>query len=304
MTRFPYDQFSKSYLEELLQPLGTVQIAREVAGEVREVDVWFSPNESIDTTEVSRLGLLGRFAATPAILEPFRNAATPTEICSCLLKLLEIRGEYDRNAKRDKKKITETSLPMLWILSPTASQSVLEGFAALSDEGNWGNGIYFLPRYLRTVIVAIHQLPKTRETLWLRILGKGRVQNAAIDELEALPEDEPLRTRALELLYSLKTTLEVSQNIDEEDRELIMRLSPLYTQRLEEAEQRGEIKGEKQGERKVVENLLKIRFGSLDEELSAIIEPLLSLPTEEFTPLLLQLSRDELIERFANKQSL
>lgn len=297
MTRFPYDQFSKSYLEELLQPLGTVQIAREVAGEVREVDVWFSPNESIDTTEVSRLGLLGRFAATPAILEPFRNAATPTEICSCLLKLLEIRGEYERNAKRDKQKITESSLPMLWILSPTASQSVLEGFAAVSIEGNWGNGIYFLPRYLRTAIVAIHQLPKTRETLWLRILGKGRVQNAAIDELEALPEDEPLRTRALELLYSLKTTLEVSQNIDEEDRELIMRLSPLYTQRLEEAEQRGEL----EGQRKLVENLLKIRFGSLDEQLSAIVEPLLSLPTEEFTPLLLQLSREELIERFGEQ---
>ncbi len=297
MTRFPYDQFSKSYLEELLQPLGTVQIAREVAGEVREIDVWFSPNQSVNPIEVSRLGLLGRFTTTPAILEPFRNAATPPEICSCLLKLLEIRGEYERDAKRNKKQLTESSLPMLWILSPTASQSILEGFAAVSEEENWGNGIYFLPRYLRTAIVAIHQLPKTRETLWLRILGKGRVQSTAIDELEALPEDEPLRTRALELLYSLKTTLEVSQNIDEEDRELIMRLSPLYTQRLEEAEQRGEI----EGQRKVVENLLTIRFGSLDEQLSAIIEPLLSLPAEEFTPLLLQLSRDELIERFSQQ---
>ncbi|NJN13462.1 MAG: hypothetical protein HC836_48925 [Richelia sp. RM2_1_2] len=294
MTRFPYDQFSKNYLEELLQPLGTVQVARQVAGEVREIDVWFSPNQSVDTIEASRLGLLGRFAATPAILEPFRNAATPTEICSCLLKLLEVRGEYERDAKRDKQQLTESSLPMLWILSPTASESLLEGFAALNDERNWGNGIYFLPRYLRTAIVAIHQLPKTRETLWLRILGKGKVQSTAIDELEALPEDEPLRTRALELLYSLKTTLEVSQNIDEEDRELIMRLSPLYTQRLEEAEQRGEIKGEI----KVVESLLKTRFGSLDEELSTIIEPLLSLPTEEFTPLLLQLSREELLQRF------
>ncbi|BAZ06818.1 hypothetical protein [Calothrix sp. NIES-3974] len=181
MTRFLYDQFSKSYLEELLQPLGTVQVAREIAGEVREVDVWFSPKESVDAAEVSRLGLLGRIAATPAILEPFRNATTPTEICSCLLKLLEIRGEYERDAKRNQQKLTESSLPMLWILSPTASQSVLEGFAVSGDETNWGSGIYFLPRYLRTGIVAIHQLPKTRETLWLRILGKGRVQDAAIE---------------------------------------------------------------------------------------------------------------------------
>ncbi|WP_196521170.1 hypothetical protein [Nostoc sp. WHI] len=65
---------------------------------------------------------------------------------------------------------------------------------------NWLTGVYCLPKYLRTAIVAIHQLPRTTETLWLRILGKGKVQQQAIDELEALSEDEPLRARALELL--------------------------------------------------------------------------------------------------------
>ncbi|WP_375471317.1 hypothetical protein [uncultured Nostoc sp.] len=48
----------------------------------------------------------------------------------------------------------------------------------------------------------------------------------------------------------------------------------------------------------VVENLLEVRFGEIDNELQAIIEPLLLLPPEEFTPLLLQLSREELIHRF------
>ncbi|BAZ06815.1 hypothetical protein [Calothrix sp. NIES-3974] len=123
---------------------------------------------------------------------------------------------------------------------------------------------------------------------------EGATPLLTLIELESLPVDEPLRTRALELLYSLKTTLEVSQNIDEEDRELIMRLSPLYIQRLAEAEEQGKIEGEKE----VVKSLLKTRFGSLDEELSKIIEPILSLPPEEFTPLLLQLSREELLERF------
>jgi hypothetical protein len=74
-----------------------------------------------------------------------------------------------------------------------------------------------------------------------------------------------------------------------------MRRSPLYTQRLEEAT--------RQGQRQVVENLIRSRFGSLDEQLSAIIEPLLSLPTEEFIPLLLQLSREELLVRFGASQA-
>jgi hypothetical protein len=95
MTRFPHDQFAKDYLEELLQPLGSVQVPRRVAGEVREIDVWFAPDTSLTLTEASKLGLLGRFATTPAIFEPFRNAANATEICNCLLKVLEIRGEFE-----------------------------------------------------------------------------------------------------------------------------------------------------------------------------------------------------------------
>ncbi len=55
----------------------------------------------------------------------------------------------------------------------------------------------------------------------------------------------------------------------------------------------------KQGERRVtIESLLRIRFGSIDEEISRIIEPLTALSPEEFTPLLLQSSREDLLARF------
>ncbi|MEH1819374.1 MAG: hypothetical protein V7L31_09900 [Nostoc sp.] len=135
-----------------------------------------------------------------------------------------------------------------------------------------------------------------------RIIGKGNVQKQPIDELEALTPDNPFRKAALELLYNLQQNLQVTQNQDEEDRELLMRLAPLYQQdreqAIQEGEQRGLQTGIQQGERLVVENLLKVRFGEIDNELQVIIEPLLSLPPEEFTPLLLQLSREELIHRF------
>ena len=105
------------------------------------------------------------------------------------------------------------------------------------------------------------------------------------------------------MLYNLQQNLQVTQNQDEEDRELLMRLAPLYQQdreqAIQEGEQRGLETGIQQGERLVVENLLKVRFGEIDNELQAIIEPLLTLPPEEFTPLLLQLSREELIDRFS-----
>ncbi|MDK2409529.1 hypothetical protein QHH11_13050, partial [Aphanizomenon sp. PH219] len=56
MTRFIHDQFAKDYLEELLKPFGEVQAASQVAGEIREIDVLFTPFPH-QTTNVSRLAL-------------------------------------------------------------------------------------------------------------------------------------------------------------------------------------------------------------------------------------------------------
>ena len=117
---------------------------------------------------------------------------------------------------------------------------------------------------------------------------------------EALPKNHPLRDKAIELLLSLKTTLEVSQNIDVEDRDLIMQLSPIYEQRLAEATQQGVQQGVQTERRTTIENLLRVRFGALDNELHAIVESLLALPPEEFTPLLLQSSREDLLARFSD----
>ncbi|WP_260441945.1 hypothetical protein [Microcystis aeruginosa] len=52
-----------------------------------------------------------------------------------------------------------------------------------------------------------------------------------------------------------------------------------------------------------MENLLRVRFGELDPEIQAIISRILQLPPEEFTPLLLQYSKQELLKRFPSEKS-
>jgi len=49
----------------------------------------------------------------------------------------------------------------------------------------------------------------------------------------------------------------------------------------------------------VIQNLLRMHFGALDEALTAIVRPLLNLPAEEYTRLLLESSREELIARLS-----
>ncbi|MBW4601263.1 MAG: DUF4351 domain-containing protein [Calothrix sp. FI2-JRJ7] len=300
MTRFPYDEFAKDYLKELLSSIGNVDPSRKVASEIQEIDVYYTldPQGAIDEQKKRILGLLGRFATTAAIFEPFRNAATPSEIRGCTNKLFDIFAEIERKAKREKTKVIEAELPRLWILSPTASKSLLKGFGAKLDE-EWINGVYFCDDYWKTVIVAIHKLPRTPETLWLRVLGRGKIQTQAVAELQALPADNPLRNVALDLLSNLKTILEVRQDQNKEDKSFLMQLSPIYEQHLAEATERGV----QQGQRVIVENLLTARFGSLDPELMAIVQRIVNLPPNEYSVLLLQLanlSREELLARFSS----
>jgi hypothetical protein len=120
MTRFPYDRFAKDYLQELLSPLGKVETSQDVAGEIREIDVYFAPKAEPEIDK-EILGLLGRFTETKALIEPFRNAVKASEVRSCMSKLFDTCASLEREAKRNETKLDEDSLPKLWILSPTAS---------------------------------------------------------------------------------------------------------------------------------------------------------------------------------------
>ena len=44
--------------------------------------------------------------------------------------------------------------------------------------------------------------------MWLRILGKGKVQENAIEELKNLPDSYPHKDNVLELVYNLLAMLE------------------------------------------------------------------------------------------------
>jgi hypothetical protein len=300
MTRFPYDRFAKDYLQEFLSPLGTVETSKDVAGEVREIDVYFVPS-SHPESERQALGLLGRFAEIPALFEPFRNPVDIFEVYSGMSKLFDSVFGLVRKARSESTPLQIDALPRLWILSPTASVDFLASFRTYSDEENWLPGIHFFGTSWRGAIVAIHQLPVTPETLWVSLLGKGRVQQRAIEEVQALEISNPLRGKALELLANLKITLELNQNLDAEERNLFMQLSPIYEQRLAEATQQGVQQGVQAERRAIIENLLRVRFGTLDEQLITLIEPLLALPPEEFSSVLLQLSilsREDLLRRF------
>ena len=216
-----------------------------------------------------------------------------------------MRADYQRQAKREDRTLTDAEQPRLWILSPSAPPRLLSGFNLVADLQQWGAGIYFWGPLERAAIVAINQLPVTPATLWVRLLGKGKTQEQAVAEVLALPKSSPLRTNALKLLTTWKISIEIDADANEEERKFAMTLSQAYLEWEQKTEQRGLQRGLQQGAQQnqldTVQTALKVRFGALDEQLVAIVQPFAQLPSEEYARLLLQLhglSREELLVKF------
>lgn len=303
MTRFIYDQFSKDYLDGLLLPYGKVTANQIVVSERLEIDVCFSP--TVDKLP-DELGLLGKLASRFCLFEPYRNPVTPYQIRACLGKLIAVEGEMIREFKRQKQSFTEADLPYLWILTPTASERIINGLKG-EITSELGEGVYLLGEIFRTGIVVIHQLPITPETLLLRLLGKGGVQSNAITEVESLSNDHPLKLIILEQLYNLQQNLFIQNDVDSEDREVIMRLAPLYQQDRAKAIQEGRQKGRQEGRQEeglsLILRQLNRRIGSISPSLEQQIRSLSLNTLEDLGEALLDFnSENDLLTWLSNLQ--
>jgi hypothetical protein len=290
MTRFPHDEFAKGFLESLLSPFGEVQTSFKVSSEVREIDVYFQPDMSIQP--IPKLGLLGKIAQTNFALEPFRNPPTIFQIRACMGKLFDLHANLIREAKRTKQpEPNNADLPMLWILTPTLSQPILAEYMATLTTEFSPTGVYLLSPGCKTGIIVIHQLPKTPETLWFRLLGRERVQSNAITEVAALEPNHPCRQDALSWLGNLRVILKAREIREPEEEELMMQLSPLYLEKIQAAELAGEQRGEQRGEVKeaqaLILRLLKRRVGFISMDLETQIRTLPLAQLEELGEALL-----------------
>jgi hypothetical protein len=75
--------------------------------------------------------------------------------------------------------------------------------------------------------------------------------------------DYPYQKATLELVYNLRENLRVNQELEADDRELIMRLEPLYQRDREQAKE----EGRQQGEQDLIVRLLNRRIGEIDASL-------------------------------------
>ncbi|MCU0569756.1 MAG: DUF4351 domain-containing protein [Oculatellaceae cyanobacterium Prado106] len=224
-----------------------------------------------------------------AVFEPFRNPVSIHEIDNRLSKLNALKEASRREAKREQRRWLASDRPHLWILSPTLSPNTLQSFSATPRQG-WEKGVYFLPSGQPARLVAIHQLPVTPKTLWLRLMGRGSVQEGAIAELLALPDHHPFKFQTIEHLAILQIQLQMGQNLGTDERGLIMSLNSVYEEwrkvTLQEGEligeQRGRQEGELVGQQRLVLQLLNRKVGDVPD---ALRQAIMGLPLTELEAL-------------------
>ncbi len=176
-TRFPSpramrhrrDQLGKDLLDLLLSRWGTLRTEDPVpAADLQRADVSFVPTAPLPEF----LGLLARLAMNPCLFELFSGAPSREDFYGCMRKFLQWR-----HAMLKRVRAAEVMCWMLCAARPTLALAAL-GFAR---DARYPAGVYTVGWSFGVVI--LDELPRTQDTLMLRLLGRDRTRDLALDAL-------------------------------------------------------------------------------------------------------------------------
>ena len=185
MRRDPYDLFAKDCLELLLEDAGRMQRAHEVALPAQVIDAAFTPSAR-GAAMLRRRGLLGRLARERCAWECFHDAPSVDDLRDLARKHLAWHQLLTLRARRRDRRAT-VPLPPLYVVCAARPTRAMGQLAATSLRRR-GGGFYAVSRGLVGMcLIVVAELPMTRATLPLRLMGRGAVLDAALAEVAALP---------------------------------------------------------------------------------------------------------------------
>lgn len=285
MTRQREDQFAKDLLKSILEPLGQVTSGKEVPAEALRIDVAFEGlNPDVEPADLALWGVLGTLLKAPCLFEPYSTPLRDEHLENGMAKLSWSRLEHRRRKGADR---TRLSLPELWVLTPTAASERLN-LHALTDgpalnlfpeniEPMQRRGLYRLGTAWGLGVIVMDELPECRETLLLRLLGRGITRRKALEQLQSLPLADPLRSPLVHLLVKWRIIYQELPLSSPDDEEVVMLLNTTYQNWVKEMTDKGRVEGLREGRqegrveglRDAILRAWQRRFGSIPQEVSA-----------------------------------
>jgi hypothetical protein len=273
------DQFAKNILRDALSRACAAETEVEVLAATQKIDVYSVPDPAREA-ERAPMGLLGELSAEPSLFEPFHGTPSLRQVRQCLRKQLTWHHELERRARAarpcsgsplrdaDPEASPEQAVPFpaLVVLSPGRPETVLEAYGCKPVRP----GVYHALPGLAMRVVVLAELPRTRETVLLRLLGAGRLLREALADVAALADDAWERSIATPLLVHFRLSIDEEPATNEEDdvSAEIRAWFEDYERKLRAEERNqghkeGRDEGHKEGERNSLLRLLRARFGEL-----------------------------------------
>ncbi|MDP3277260.1 MAG: hypothetical protein Q8Q09_18870 [Deltaproteobacteria bacterium] len=155
----PYDTFAKGLIEGALSVGSTVSIERSVTLPTLYSDAVVDPFD--DSTALASRGMLGRIGRAPCVIEPHAKWPSVSRVDQCLARASMLRAE-------------QNCLRILWVISTGRPRSVITAWG-LRESPSWGPGVYLSGITRAPRVIVLRELPRTPDTLLLRLMGRGRV---------------------------------------------------------------------------------------------------------------------------------
>jgi hypothetical protein len=293
------DQLGKSILRDALSRASTAETEVEVLAATQRIDVYSIPDPTREA-ERAQMGLLGELAAEPSLFEPFRNTPTLRQLRRCVNKQHTWHHELERRSRGaagsapteadpDGPDPEVVPFPALVVIGPGRPETVLDAYGCRPATP----GVYHAVWGLALRVIVLAELPRTRATVLLRLLGSRRILHEALADLAALPSDAWEKGVATPLLvhFRLGTTEPATNEEDDVSAEIHAWYEDYQNKlRAERAEERkegrkeghkeghkegrkeGRDEGRKEEARSLLLRLLRARFGELPPAAVARIE--------------------------------
>ena len=254
-----FDHLGKQIGRAALGRSGPTEAQAEISPETQYADLRHDPDPARIAGRTS-LGLLGRIASSPCLIEIYARAPDAGELRACLVKHLAHWQRLARDARALKQQQAAPVEPSLWIIAAgTPASLVAELGLALAD--GWPEGVYlFGGAVLRVGLVAANQLPRPdRSTLLVRLMAAGPLLRQAVEELRDLPADADERAIAGPILLGFKHALGTKPARTREEEEVIVAVQDFFEVARAEGRDEGRDEGRVETRAQAVLTVLRVR---------------------------------------------
>jgi len=261
------DQFAKNILRDALSRACTPETEVEVLAATQKIDVYSVPDLA-RAAERAKMGLLGELSAEPTLFEPFHDTPSLGKVRRCINKHHTWHHELERRARVAAGSTPEdtdlaesaheaVSFPSLVVIGPGRPETALDAYGCKLVRP----GVYHAVWGLALRVVVLAELPRTRETLLLRLLGAKRLLRDALADLAALPDDAWEKTIATPLLVHFQ--LELNQHATNQENDVSAEIQAWFEDYQQKLRNEARNEGRNEEARRLLLRLLRTRFGEL-----------------------------------------